>query len=105
MRVIGDLADLVPPADAAAAGEPDADPSDGELLDAAVDGLAGLGVVLAEARIEHEALVRAVEQWVRDEVTDADWEAFRGVRGVASRAAVRADGRESLPPVAAGTMT
>jgi hypothetical protein len=76
VRVIGDLADLIPAAGEAAPGEPDLDPTDAELLDAAVDGLVGLGAVLAEARIEHEALVRAVEQWVRDEVTDADWEAF-----------------------------
>jgi hypothetical protein len=76
VRVIGDLSDLIPDADPASVGEPAADPSDAELLDAALDGLAGLGAVLAEARIEHEALVRAVEQWVRDEVTDADWEAF-----------------------------
>jgi hypothetical protein len=76
VRVVGDLSDLVPGSDSAAPGEPDAEPSDSELLEAAVDGLVGLGAVLAEARIEHEALVRAVEQWVRDEVTDADWEAF-----------------------------
>jgi hypothetical protein len=74
VRVIGDLADLVPTVDQA--GEPDAAPSDGELLDAAIDGLAGLGGVLAETRIEHEALVRAVEQWVREVVTEADWAAF-----------------------------
>jgi hypothetical protein len=76
VRVVGDLADLVPAADPAASGEPDAEPSDRELLDAAVDGLTGLGVVLAEARIEHEALVQAVGEWVRDEATEADWEAF-----------------------------
>jgi hypothetical protein len=76
VRIVGDLADLVPAVDLAASGEPDAEPSDSELLDAAVDGLAGLGVALAEARIEHEALVQAVGQWVRDEATDADWEAF-----------------------------
>jgi hypothetical protein len=76
VRVVGDLADLIPTAEPSAAGEPVVEPSEAELLDAAVDGLAGLGTVLAEARIEHEALVRAVEQWVRDEVTDADWEAF-----------------------------
>jgi hypothetical protein len=76
VQVIGDLADLIPAANAAAPDEPVVEPSDTELLDAAVDGLAGLGAVLAEARIEHDALVRAVEQWVRDEVTDADWEAF-----------------------------
>jgi hypothetical protein len=74
VRVVGDLADLVPNVDQA--GETAAEPGERELLDAAIDGLAGLGGVLAETRIEHEALVRAVEQWVRDEVTDADWEAF-----------------------------
>jgi hypothetical protein len=76
VRVIGDLADLIPAADPPPPGEPAVEPSEAELLDAAVDGLAGMGSVLAEARIEHDALVRAVEQWVRDEVTDADWEAF-----------------------------
>jgi hypothetical protein len=76
VRVIGDLTDLIPAVDPAAPEEPDSDPAESDLLDAAVDGLVGLGRILAETRIEHEALVRAVEQWVRDEVTDADWEAF-----------------------------
>jgi hypothetical protein len=76
VRVVGDLSDLVPPGAAEPETTPDAGPSEAELLDAAVDGLVGLGAVLAEARIEHEALVRTVAQWVRDDVTDADWEAF-----------------------------
>ncbi|HSS67619.1 MAG TPA: hypothetical protein VLK34_03640 [Nocardioidaceae bacterium] len=79
VRVVGDLADLVPTVDPPvdeATGEAAADPSDAELLDTAVDGLVGLGAVLAEARIEHEALVRAVEASIQDKVTDADWEAF-----------------------------
>ena len=32
--------------------------------------------VRADPIAAHEALVQAVGQWVRDEATDADWEAF-----------------------------
>src|SRR4051794_31097998 len=79
VRVVGDLADLVPAEASGGEGESGAALSDTELLDAAVDGLAGLGSVLAEARIEHEALVRVVEEWVRDKAgaaTDAEWAEF-----------------------------
>jgi hypothetical protein len=78
VRVVGDLQDLIPDA-GAPADDADVEPTEADLLDGAVDGLAGLGTVLAEARVEHEALVRAVEQWVRDklgEATDADRAAF-----------------------------
>jgi hypothetical protein len=76
VRIVGDVADLVPSADPTAPPEPDAEPTVDELLDAAVDGLAGLGAVLAETRIEHDALVHALDRWVRDKVTDADWKTF-----------------------------
>jgi hypothetical protein len=75
VRVVGELSDLVPSASVAPS-QGAAVPTESELLDAAVDGIVGLGALLAKTRLEHDALVRAVEQWVRPEVTDADRKAF-----------------------------
>jgi hypothetical protein len=61
VRVVGELADLIP-----VAAPPDdvVDPgmaTDGELLAAATEGLVGMGAILGDTRIELDALVRLVE--------------------------------------------
>jgi hypothetical protein len=76
VRVVGDPADLIPAEPAPAAAPAPAPPTETELLDTAVDAVAGLGAVLAEARIEHDALTRVVHEHFADEQTDADWQEF-----------------------------
>jgi hypothetical protein len=89
VRVVGDVSDLVPPEDASLPPEPPAPPSEAELLDAAIAGLAGLGGLLAEARIEHEALIRTVRKQVSDEFTPAEWDEFVASEGTLSDEAGR----------------
>jgi hypothetical protein len=76
VRVVGDLSDLVPPDSADAPADLAGPPKDAELLDGALDALAGLGVVLAEARIEHSALVHDVDKLLADEITQAERDEF-----------------------------
>ena len=55
VNVIGDLAELVPgPADPQAVDSVDVD--DAQLLEAAIEGLAGMGRIMATARLENETL-------------------------------------------------
>ena len=61
VRVVGDLDDLEPAASASSAPVDPADTSTDQLLDLAVDALVGMGEILADARIEHDLLVREVE--------------------------------------------
>ncbi len=58
VRVVGDLDDLVPAADAPARAVDPTRASDAELLDAAVDALVGMGRLYADLRVDYEALVR-----------------------------------------------
>lgn len=61
VRVVGDLADLIP-ANAAPAVRGHSEPTDGQLLDAAVDALVGMGMLLADLRLAQEDLVDLVEE-------------------------------------------
>jgi hypothetical protein len=72
VSVVGDLSDLVPVADGAV-GTPE--PTEGELLDAALDGLVGLGQMLADVRVEYDALVRALEK-AMPAPQAGEWRAF-----------------------------
>lgn len=70
VRVIGDLADLVPSLSPAAWAANPCDSSDEELLEAALDGLVRFGRVLAGARSEHDELVRAAQRLLGDDPDD-----------------------------------
>jgi hypothetical protein len=61
VRVVGDLADLIPAAGAAAAVTDPGLATDAELLAAATDGLVGMGEVLGDTRVELDELVRLIE--------------------------------------------
>ncbi|HSE08323.1 MAG TPA: hypothetical protein VLB29_06635 [Nocardioidaceae bacterium] len=56
VRVVGDLGDLVGPAEPGGAGHDPEDSTDAELLDAALDGLALLGERLADAQLTNDRL-------------------------------------------------
>lgn len=63
VRVVGDLADLVPPVPDDSVPEVAlAPPGDDDLLEVALYALAGMGEVLADLRIEHEALVDQLKE-------------------------------------------
>ena len=58
VRVIGDLSDLVPTADAPRSVKDPSDSTDGELVDAAIDGIVGMARMLADIRIEYDEMLR-----------------------------------------------
>lgn len=72
VRVVGDLADLIPSGAAPGVAASPCDASDEELLEAAIAGLTLAGRVLAEARIEHDQLIRSAEQMIGDSDTAPD---------------------------------
>lgn len=61
--VVGDLSDLLPKPPSSPAVDPGA-ATVPQLLDAAIDALVGLGVTLADVRIEHDFLIREVERFL-----------------------------------------
>lgn len=67
VRVVGDLADLVPSEPPPGAAASPCDASDEALLDAALTGLTLAGRVLAEARVEHDELIRAALRLLGDD--------------------------------------
>jgi hypothetical protein len=77
VRVVGDLGDLIPAAGALAQVVDPGQTTLEELYDTAVDGLLGMGGVVADLRIEQEALVFGVEDalsQIGDEA--AEWDEF-----------------------------
>jgi hypothetical protein len=75
VSVIGDLGDLRPAP--ASKSDPDrhAEASEAEVLDAALDGLVGLGGILADTRIAYDRLLRAIDGYLPPP-TDAERRQF-----------------------------
>jgi hypothetical protein len=71
VRVVGDLDDLVGPAEARAPGHDPAASSDADLLDSALDGLAILGERLADAQLANDRLRRRLRSQGRGEPAPA----------------------------------
>ncbi len=63
VHVVGDLSDLLPAPPSDVAVDPGA-ASVPQLLDAAIDALVGLGVTLADVRVEHDFLIQEVERFL-----------------------------------------
>lgn len=63
VTVVGDLSDLLPSPPSGTAVDPGAATAT-QLLDAAIDALVGLGVTLADVRVEHDLLIREVERFL-----------------------------------------
>lgn len=61
VRVVGDLDDLVPVPSAEEGPLDPTDATDSEMLEVAMDGLVGMGRMLANLRIEYDAMVREIE--------------------------------------------
>jgi hypothetical protein len=72
VRIVGDLSDLTPSIGTVERVEDPGNATAEQLLETAIDGLIGLGGLLADARIEHEAVVRQFDELYPEAEGDRD---------------------------------